>query len=393
MACVAIVMVGVGITLPVLPLYIERLALGRGGSERLVAIHIGFLTAAYPLTQLLCAPLWGRLSDRVGRPPLIVIGIAGFAVSQFLFGIARGVALLYAARLVGGALSSALLPVAAAYVADRTSPDRRARGMSWLNSSAGVGTLVGPAIGGFASRTDLHVRAWGEHLRIDAFSIPFFLAAGLAVVALAVAASRISSEHEQVEHANEVETGAASATGLLLIAVAAGYLAITLFEATFSLFAVALGLTTADVGVAFTVCGATMLAVQIGGAALVEQQGEPRTVVIGLASMSIGMAALTVATARLSVFAAIALLGAGMALLGPSLASLLSRPRSRHVGAALGIQQSAQSVGQIAGSLLGVMLFGWSARAPYVTGAVVLVVAGFALWGGRRRPAPPPGTA
>ncbi len=386
LACVLIVMIGVGITLPVLPLYVERLALGSGASQRVVGIHIGLLTAAYPMSQLVFAPLWGRLSDRLGRPPLIVVGIVGFALSQLLFGIANGVGLLYTARLIGGALSSALLPVAAAYVADATEPDHRARGMISLNTAVGVGTLVGPAIGGFSSRTDVHVVVWGEHLRVDAFSIPFFLASGLAIVALGLALTRLPKSHARADVSEPGGGNPPSSATLLLIAAAAGYLAITMFEATFSLFAAGLGFQTAEVGAAFTVCGGTMLLAQLGGVALVERHGEARTIAIGFGFMSIGMAGLVVATAHLIVFAAIATLGAGMALLGPSLASVLSRQGSRRVGGTMGFQQSAQSLGQVAGSMLGVVLFGWSARAPYITGAIILMLAGLALWGRHRMP-------
>ena len=377
-------MIGVGITLPVLPLYVERLALGSGASRQLTGIHIALLTAVYPMTQLVFAPLWGRLSDRLGRRPLIVLGILGFALSQLLFGVATGMGLLYTARAAGGALSSALMPVASAYVADATTADHRARGMTWLNTAVGVGTLVGPAIGGFSSRTGIHVRMWGEHFTVDAFSIPFFLAASLGVVALGVALTRLPRTHPRAILSESGDNHSASSAALLLVAAVAGYLAITMFEATFSLFAASLGFQTAQVGAAFTVCGGSMLVAQFGGIALVERYGEPRTIAVGFGLMSVGMAGLVVATASPIVFAAIATLGAGMALLGPSLASVLSRQRSRRVGRTMGFQQSAQSLGQVAGSMLGVVLFGWSARAPYVTGAIILTIVGLALW--RSRP-------
>ena len=103
-------MIGFGITLPVLPFYVERLALESGATPGRVAFHIGLMTAIYPLTQLVSAPIWGRLSDRIGRRPLIFIWIVGFAVTQALIGLATGVGVLYGARIADGALSSAMLP-------------------------------------------------------------------------------------------------------------------------------------------------------------------------------------------------------------------------------------------------------------------------------------------
>src|ERR1017187_4181440 len=105
-------MIGLGITQPVLPFYVERLALGGGASRQAVAMHIGLITGVFALGQLLFAPVRGRLSDRTGGRPLLLIGIAGYAVSQFLFGLATSLWMLDAARILGGIFSSSALPVA-----------------------------------------------------------------------------------------------------------------------------------------------------------------------------------------------------------------------------------------------------------------------------------------
>ena len=115
LACLFVVNIGFGITLPVLPFYTERLALAEGASRNSVGLHVGLLTSIYALMQLLFAPIWGRLSDRVGRKPLLLLGITGYAIAQVLFGLASNLWLLYVARIVGGILSSATLPAAAAY--------------------------------------------------------------------------------------------------------------------------------------------------------------------------------------------------------------------------------------------------------------------------------------
>ena len=99
LACLFVVMIGFGITLPVLPFYVERLALAAGATQQLVAIHIGLLTGVYALGQLFFAPVWGRWSDRIGRKPLILIGIGGYVIAQVLYGLATSLWLLYAARI------------------------------------------------------------------------------------------------------------------------------------------------------------------------------------------------------------------------------------------------------------------------------------------------------
>jgi DHA1 family multidrug resistance protein-like MFS transporter len=370
-ACILVVMVGFGIALPVMPLYVERLALESGATPARTAFHIGAITAGYPLAQLVFAPLWGRLSDRIGRRPLVAVGIAGFAVTQALFGLANGLELLYGARIVGGALSSALIPAASAYVTDLTGEARRARGMAMLNTAVGVGTVIGPAIGALLVGRDVHLQVFSTHLVFDGFSVPFAAAALLAVVALGFAFGTL--RESRTPAAAVITSDSPRRVHRLMGAVLASYVGISIFEATFALFAVArFGLGAREIAVAFTECGILMILAQIITPSLARRIGDHRVIALGLASMSAGLVALVASRAAPIVYAAVVPLGAGMALVGPTLTSALSKQRSGHVGAVLGVQQSVQGLGQFAGALLGVVLFGWSARAPYVSAAALL---------------------
>jgi multidrug resistance protein len=187
LACLFVVMIGFGITLPVLPFYVERLAQAEGSTPQAVVMHVALLTAAYPLGQLVFAPVWGLWSDRTGRRPLLLMGMAGYVVAQILLGLATSLWLLYAARILGGILSSATLPVSAAYVADATTDVERGRGMAWLGTATSLGFVVGPALGGILARRDLHFTARYGHLMVDGFSVPFFAAAALGLFSLAAA--------------------------------------------------------------------------------------------------------------------------------------------------------------------------------------------------------------
>ena len=170
-----------------LPFYVERLALEAGASRQSIVLHVTLLTGVYALMQLVFAPLWGRWSDRIGRRPLILIGIAGYVVAQVMFGLSTSLWLLYAARIVGGILSSATLPVSAAYVVDMTTKEERSRGMAWLGTAASLGVVVGPALGGLLSRRDWHFNWSAGHFRVDGFSTPFFAAALLGLLTLLAA--------------------------------------------------------------------------------------------------------------------------------------------------------------------------------------------------------------
>ncbi len=120
LACLFVVMIGYGIAMPVLPFYSERLALTGSASRQSLPIHIALLTSIYALAQFIFAPVWGRWSDKIGRRWILLIGITGSAVAMILFGVSTSLRMLYIARVIGGILSSATLPAAAAYVADVT---------------------------------------------------------------------------------------------------------------------------------------------------------------------------------------------------------------------------------------------------------------------------------
>ncbi len=393
LACVFVAMIGLGITMPVLPFYVERLALAEGVSSQRVVIHVGLLTGVYALGQLLFAPVWGRWSDRAGRKPLILIGIAGYVIAQVLFGLATSLWLLYAARIVGGILSSATLPVSAAYVADMTTDAERGRGMAWLGTATSLGFVVGPALGGTLSRKDMHLTVRYGHLMLDSFSVPFFAAAALGLLALfaalrwlpeshPVAAKRAAAEGTATDWRSLVRR-LAPLLGLALVA----QFGIAIFEATFALYAQAkFNYGPGEVGAVFVVCGLVMTVFQVGAVGVLAGRiGEMHSISAGLGLMGTSLALLVTARAPFVIFALVGLLALGTALVSPNLAALISkRGGSRGVGAALGVQNAANSLGQTSGPLLGSALLIWQINAPYVlTGALLVTVALLVSWRAR----------
>jgi len=165
---VAIDLVGFGIILPVLPLYAERY----GASPA----TIGVLLASFSIAQLLLAPVWGAVSDRVGRKPVLVLSLAGTAVGSLVTGLAGSLPLLFAGRLLDGA-SGASVSVAQASAADLAEPGQRARLFGLLGAAFGVGFVVGPALGSLAALVDPR--------------LPFFVAAALAGINAVVATRRL----------------------------------------------------------------------------------------------------------------------------------------------------------------------------------------------------------
>lgn len=400
LACLFVVMIGFGITLPVLPFYIERLALEAGASQQSSVLHVMLLTGVYPLMQLFFAPLWGRWSDRIGRRPLILVGIAGYVVAQILFGLSTSLWLLYAARLVGGILSAATLPASAAYIVDMTTKEERSRGMACLGTAASLGVVVGPALGGLLSRRDWHFNWNAEHFKVDSFSIPFFAAALLGLLTL-LAALRWLPESIARTSGQETAKGTSKISRAnwrtliktlfpLLALTLAGQFALTMFEGTFALFAQKkFDFGPAEVGYVFMVCGLVMTVFQAGAVGFLA--GKIREMIqigAGFALMGSGIALLATAQTKVFIFAFVALLALGMAFIAPNLAALVSRRGGDgQAGASLGIQNAVNSLGQAGGPMLGGVLFIWQINAPYLlSGALLLALAlgiGWKVIGGR----------
>ncbi len=382
LACLFVVMTGLGITIPVLPFYVERVARAVGASHRSAVLHLELLTGVYALMQLIFAPLWGRWSDRFGRKPLLLIGIAGYVVAPLLFGLARSLWLLYIARLIGGILASAMLPVSAAYVVDMTSDDARGRGMAWLGAAASLGVVVGAALGGMLSRNGLHPSLRLGHFMVDSFSIPFLVAALLALLTLC-SAIRWLTESMPSAAAGDTHTvskldwqALTRRLSPLLALTFIGQLALTMFEATFALFAQAkFNFGPVGVGAGFVVCGLVMSAFQAGAVGFLSTKvGELWQISAGFAAMGLGIALLAVARTPGAVFAFVALLALGMAFIAPNLAALISkRGGAKEAGAALGIQNAANSLGQALGPLLGGLLLLWQINAPYLFSGTLLI--------------------
>lgn len=394
--CLFVAMIGLGITMPVLPFYVERLALAEGATRQEVVIHVGLLTGVYALGQLIFAPLWGHWSDRIGRRPLILIGIAGNIIAQLMFGLSTSLWLLYASRIAGGCLTAATLPVSAAYIADMTTEETRGRGMAWLGTAVSLGVVIGPALGALLSRRDWHFNWSAGHFKVDSFSTPFFVAALLGLLTLFAALfwlpeSLTETSSQDTNTAKDTSGKPRADLGTLvkklssLLALAfAGQLALTMFEGTFALFAQEkFDYGPAEVGYVFVLCGLVMAVFQAGVVGfLAGIISEMVQVGAGFALMGAGIALLGTAQTKFHIYAFVALLAIGMAFIAPNLLALISkRGGERQAGASLGIQNAANSLGQAGGPLLGSVLFLWKPNALYfLNGALLVVIALGIAW-------------
>ena len=353
---VALDMVGFGMVVPILGRYADRY--GASGFE------VGLLFSMFSIAQFFFAPVLGRLSDRIGRKPVIVISLLGTAVGSFLTGAAGALWLLYVARFIDGA-SGASVSVAQSAITDIASPEDRPRLLGMLGAAFGVGFVFGPAIGGLAALGGPHV--------------PFYLASAFALCNAVAAWFRLPETNttrvarEAVRMRRRFAVNRFTGTALLAGSAFAG------FEATFALFGERrFDLTEGSAAAVFLVVGVMLVIVQgvlIGP--LTKSFGSPRLLASGFVVLVAGFLVLAVAEVWVVLFVALALLSLGQGVVTPSLTSVVAdsvAPDKR--GEALGVQQSAGALSRIVGPAIAGLTFDHFGVAwPYVVAAVLTVLA------------------
>jgi MFS family permease len=376
---VAIDLVGFGIVFPILPQYARRFH-----ASPLVATT---LVTAFSAASFVFSPLWGRVSDRVGRKPVLLVSLVGTAVGSLLTGLAGGIALLFVGRIVDG-ISGASVSVAQASVSDVAGPDQRPRLFGYLGAAFGLGFVAGPALGALSA--------------LGGARLPFFVAAALASANALVGLRRLPEtgpvaasgrqphpgpvDEPPAPAGNRRPVAALAGAGGVVPLLAVAFLALagfSAFEATFSLFLRSqLGSSLGSTAAVFAVIGLAIVAVQ-GGLVhpVVARLGETGTLRAGLIANGVGLAALAAVGSWWEVVPALAALTVGQGLIQTTMASVLAgQAEAGRRGELLGAQQSAGGLARVAGPVLGGILFGHVAvGAPYLAGAVLMASALLAL--------------
>jgi len=371
---VAVDLVGFGIVLPVLPLYARRYHASPATA--------GALVAAFSFAQLIGSPIWGRVSDRIGRKPVLIVSLAGTAIGSLCTGLAGGLPLLFIGRLVDGA-SGASVSVAQATVADLAAPAERARLFGLLGAAFGLGFVLGPAIGGALSPIDPR--------------LPFLVAAGIAAVNAIVAVRRLpETRPRSTTPRQRGHTGAWRAPQVLTMLGVSflSLVAFSAFEGTFALFGhQRLGLQQSSTYVVFVIIGVLIAAVEVGLVhPAVSRFGERGALQIGLVLNAAGLALLPAVHSRWWLAPSLVLLTCGEGLITPTLSSAVAgQVDQRARGEVLGVQQAAGGLARVVGPATGGVLFGAvGAGAPYAIGAVLVAVAALALAAARANVAASP---
>lgn len=368
-----VVMLGYSLAMPLLPFYIEKF--GVGGTE------LGWLMSTYALMQFICAPLWGIASDRYGRKPILAVGVLGYTITLFMFGIAQNFVMMFIARSLSGILSSATQPTAMAYIGDNAPQKEKGKSMGQLGAMAGIGVVLGPLMGGLLSK--------------DSLSLPFFVGSGLAALALLLVIFLLPESKPASSSTGDLTPSIEgnppqkptrtrdvylhvlfSPVGILLLLIFIMSFGMTNFQGMIGLYVVdKLDFTTTQVGSLWMVMGAMLIIVQgVLVGALTEKFGDLNLVKAGLLGGALGFVFVAFAWNYLATLLALGFFILALALIGPALNSHISNFAGEHQGAVMGLNSASTSLGKVLGPLWGGYIYDIHIEYPFFSGAATLLL-------------------
>jgi DHA1 family tetracycline resistance protein-like MFS transporter len=364
-------MTGFGVFLPIFPF----LALHLGASATATTIAMG----CYSLGQFVASPWWGRLSDRVGRKPILIVGLVGNCISYLILSQAQNIEMLAAARLFGG-LMAGNVGAAFAAAADLADDKTRARNMGLLGAAVGLGFIAGPALGAVMI---------GRVPDSQSFSQVCLLSAGLAglaaVVAFALFRESLPKEARRPQGASRVRRTTLLLTrpalqrfiAVMLVMITAQ----ALMESTFGLWAdAALRWGPRQVGYALAGLGIGSVLLQGGGAGRASRAlGERTMLIVGLGLLVAGFAGMAVAHSEAVLIVSLAVLVVGIGFATPALNALIAeQAATEERGAVMGLSQSASALGRVLGPMCAGAIFdAFGHGAPFAVAATLMLGALF----------------
>ncbi|NLE76579.1 MAG: MFS transporter [Chloroflexi bacterium] len=360
-----VVMLSFGMIIPILPFYVE--SLGASGRE------LGMLMSTFAFMQLIFSPIWGELSDRVGRKPMLLVGILGNGLAQLFFGLSTELWMMFVARALSGMLSSATMPAALAFISDTTTDEERSSGMGILSAAMGTGMVLGPGLGGWLARGSL--------------SLPFFVAAGLSfgVLLLAYFFLPESLPAERRSH-NTGRLRGLDVRGMwralhgplgypLFLSFLMNF-ALTNFEGVFGLYALhRYGYGATQVGTVLMLIGLASALIQgfLTGP-LSRRWGDHRVIQGSLLVSAVGFFLMLTANTFVTVVLTTGFFAVGNAMLRPGVSTIISKKAGRQQGAAMGLNNAFMSLGRIVGPTWAGLALDFNLFLPYVSGGIVMAL-------------------
>jgi len=355
-----IAFLGIGLVIPVLPTMMNELNIS--------GAVVGYMVAAFAITQLIFSPFAGRWADKYGRKIMIVLGLFIFGFSEFLFGFGKTVEVLFISRMLGGVSAAFIMPAVTAFIADITTTATRSKALGYMSAAISTGFIIGPGIGGFLAEIGTRV--------------PFYSAGVLGVFA-AILSFMLLKEPER--GAEEAPTPG-QVTGIRRIFIPMYFIAFILifvlsfglaaFESLFSLFVDhKFGFTPKDIAIVITGSGIVGAIAQV----LLFDRLSRRMGEINLIRYCLGISAvlvllMTYVSSYFSILLTTFVLFVGFDLIRPAITSYLSKIAGNEQGFVGGMNSTFTSIGNIFGPIIGGVLFDINFNYPYYFAAIVLII-------------------
>ncbi len=355
-----IAFLGIGLVIPVLPTIMNEL--GLTGSV------VGYMVAAFAVTQLIISPMAGRWVDRYGRKIMIIIGLCIFGFSEFLFGYGKTVEVLFVSRMLGGVSAAFIMPAVTAFIADITTTATRAKALGYMSAAINTGFIIGPGLGGFLAEVGTRV--------------PFYTAGVLGIVAATLSFLLLKEPERQKSDAEEM-TGTQGLKRVFLPMYFIAFLLIfvstfglSAFESLFSLFVDhKFAFTPKDIAIVITGGAVVGAVAQVGlFDPLAKRLGEIKLIRYCLAVSAVLVMAMTVVKSYPMILLTTFVVFIGFDLMRPAITSYLSKVAGDEQGFVGGMNSMFTSVGNIFGPIIGGILFDINLNYPYYFATVILVI-------------------
>jgi len=359
----AVILLGFGVLIPLEAFLVDDF--GASGKA------LGALISLHALFQLVFSPIWGSISDNVGRKPILIVGALGNALALLMFGLSTQLWMLFVARALSGIFSAATLPTALAFIGDSTSKENRGGGMGVIGAAMGTGMVLGPGIGGW--------------LGAESLSTPFFVAGALSLVAGLLIVLILPESLPVEKRAKGVKLdissryagmwqGLKGPMGMFFLLSFLVSFGLSNMEGILGLFALErFSFGPKEVGSVMVVVGTVVAGVQIVLTGPATKRFGERTVIkASLLGITVTFLLILTAYDFTTLLLTIGLFAFTNAMLRPSISSLVSKETEVDQGLALGLNSSFMSLGRFIGPLLAGFLFDIRITLPYLVGSLIM---------------------